>query len=92
LSKKWYHIHLSVDQDNSTVFIDGQQKQTRVSNIEIKQGTTVDLNITLGGKLETSIYITAITWRCIESFFFVFIEHVININWFSYHNCSFDLY
>ena len=49
LSKKWFHIHLSVDQDNSTVFIDGQQKQTFVSNIEIKQGTTVDLNITLGG-------------------------------------------
>ena len=54
MSKKWFHIHLSVDQDNSTVFIDGQQKQTFVSNIEIKQGTTVDLNITLGGKLDTS--------------------------------------
>jgi hypothetical protein len=36
-------------------FIDGQQKQTFVSNLEIKQGQTVDLNITLGGKLDTSI-------------------------------------
>ena len=55
LSKKWVHIHLYVDQDNSTFFIDGRQKRTFVSNIEIKQGATVDLNITLGGKLDTSI-------------------------------------
>lgn len=47
-SKKWYHIALQIERNESSLFVDGEMHNTYANNIEFSQ--TVDVNITLGGK------------------------------------------